>query len=257
MELLCVLAAVAALFCGCTVLTLKCRVPASVAPLTALSLIVAVLTLLLTFLCGMVVMRSFVGVLLSAISTLTGVSLASDAASMNQGISYIAGRIAPSVGGAAVLCQLIGMAVPALVFLVYLCGVAKVHFSWELLLGFVGVTTLPTAAVALLAMVLSLLSPWLALLVALCGMAVSYTQACGLLSAVTGRPDAQLLPVKMLLVALALALTIPAALPASAAAFSSRAGGVVFHLYFIIYCHFLFSYVGYARPHRVLTAHRY
>lgn len=170
--------------------------------------IVAALTLLLTFLCGMVVMRSFVGVLLSAISTLTGVSLASDAASMNQGVSYIAGRIAPSVGGAAVLCQLIGMAVPALVFLVYLCGVAKVHFSWELLLGFVGVTTLPTAAVALLAMVLSLLSPWLALLAALCGMAVSYTQACGLLSAVTGRPDAQLLPVKMLLVALALALTL-------------------------------------------------
>ena len=170
--------------------------------------IVAGLTLLLTFLCGMVVMRSFVGVLLSAISALTGVSLASDAASMNQGISYIAGRIAPSVGGAAVLCQLIGMAVPALVFLVYLCGVAKVHFSWELLLGFVAVTTLPTAAVALLAMVLSLLSPWLALLVALCGMAVSDTQACGLLSAVTGRSDAQRLSVKMLLVALALALTL-------------------------------------------------
>lgn len=170
--------------------------------------IVAGLTLLLTFLCGMVVMRSFVGVLLSAISSLTGVSLASDAASMNQGVSYIAGRIAPSVGGAAVVCQLIGMAVPALVFMVYLCGVAKVHFSWELLLGFVGVTTLPTAAVALLAMVLSLLSPWLALLVALCGMAVSYTQACGLLSAVTGRSDAQLLSVKMLLVALALALTL-------------------------------------------------
>ena len=124
---------------------------------------------------------------------------------MNQGVSYIAGRIAPSVGGAAVLCQLIGMAVPALVFLVYLCGVAKVHFSWELLLGFVTVTTLPTVAVSLLAMILSLLSPWLALL---CGMAVSYTQACGLLSAVTGRPDTQLLPVKMLLVALALALTL-------------------------------------------------
>ena len=42
MELLCVLAAVAALFCGCAVLTLKCRVPASVAPPTALSAIVAV-----------------------------------------------------------------------------------------------------------------------------------------------------------------------------------------------------------------------
>ena len=45
MELLCVLFAVTALFCGCAVLTLKCRVPAAVAPLTALSLIVAVLTL--------------------------------------------------------------------------------------------------------------------------------------------------------------------------------------------------------------------
>ena len=45
MELLCVLAAVAARFCGCAVRTLKCRVPASVAPLTALSAIVAVLTL--------------------------------------------------------------------------------------------------------------------------------------------------------------------------------------------------------------------
>ena len=45
MELLCVLSAVLALFCGCTVLTLKCRVPASVAPLTMLSILVAVLTL--------------------------------------------------------------------------------------------------------------------------------------------------------------------------------------------------------------------
>ena len=170
--------------------------------------VVAGLTLLLTFLCGMVVMRSFVGVLLSAISALTGVSLASSAASMTQGVSYIAGRIAPSVGGVAVLCQLIGMAMPALVFMVYVCGVAKVRFSLELLLGFVSVTTLPTVAVALLTMVLSLVSPWLSLLAALCGMAVSYTQWCGLLSAVTGRPDNQLLPVKMLLVAVSLALTL-------------------------------------------------
>ena len=166
------------------------------------------LVLLLTFLCGMVFMRGFIGVLLSAISALTGVSLASDAASLNQGISYIAGRLGPSVGGIAVLCQLIGLVVPLMVYMIYLCVICKVRFSWELLLGFLSVTTLPTAAVALLAMVLSLLSPWLALLVALCGMAVSYTQACGLLSAVTGRSDAQLLSVKMLLVALALALTL-------------------------------------------------
>ena len=81
---------------------------------------------------------------------------------------------------------------------------AYVQFSKRIVL----LVTIAVTAISLLAMVLSLLSPWLALLVALCGMAVSYTQACGLLSAVTGRPDAQLLPVKMLLVALALALTL-------------------------------------------------
>lgn len=166
------------------------------------------LVLLLTFLCGMVFMRGFIGVLLSAISALTGVSLASDAASLNQGVSYIAGRLAPSVGGVAVLCQLIGMAVPLMVYMVYLCVICKARFSLELLLGFLSVTTLPTAAVALLAMLVSLLSPWLALTVVLCGMAVSYTLACGLLSLITGRTDAQLLPAKLALVSLSLLLTL-------------------------------------------------
>ena len=45
MELLCVLAAVAALFLLCAALTLKARVPAGIAPLTALSAIAAVFTL--------------------------------------------------------------------------------------------------------------------------------------------------------------------------------------------------------------------
>lgn len=45
MELLCVLAAVAALFLLCAALTLQARVPAGIAPLTALSAIAAVLTL--------------------------------------------------------------------------------------------------------------------------------------------------------------------------------------------------------------------
>jgi len=166
------------------------------------------LVLLLTFLCGMVFMRGFIGVLLSAISALTGVSLASDAASLNQGVSYIAGRLGPSVGGIAVLCQLIGMVVPLMVYMIYLCVICKVRFSWELLLGFLSVTTLPTTAVALLAMLVSLLSPWLALTVILCGMGVSYALACGLLSLITGRPDAQLLPAKLALVSLSLLLTL-------------------------------------------------
>ena len=170
--------------------------------------IAVVLVLLLTFLCGMVFMRGFIGVLLSAISALTGVSLASDAASLNQGVSYIAGRLAPSVGGMAVLCQLIGMVVPLMVYMVYLCVICKVRFSWDLLLGLLSVTTLPTTAVALLAMLVSLLSPWLALTVILCGMGISHALACGLLSLVTGRSDAQLLPAKLMLISVSLLLTL-------------------------------------------------
>ena len=45
MELLCVLAAVLALFLASAALTQKARVPAGLAPLTALSLIAAVFTL--------------------------------------------------------------------------------------------------------------------------------------------------------------------------------------------------------------------
>ena len=45
MELLCVLAAVLALFLACAALTLKARVPAGMAPLTVLSGIAAVFTL--------------------------------------------------------------------------------------------------------------------------------------------------------------------------------------------------------------------
>lgn len=170
--------------------------------------IVAGVVLLLSFLGGMVVLRSFISVIFSAISALTGVSFASTSASMNQGISYIAGRVAPAVGGIAVLCQLIAMAVMLAAFLVYVCAVCKVRFSVELALNFVAVTTLPTAAFALLAMLLSLLSPWLTVIVILCGMAVSEVQLCSLLSPVTSRPDAQLLPAKMLMVTLSLLLIL-------------------------------------------------
>lgn len=170
--------------------------------------IVAAVVLLLTFLGGMVVMRGFVGVLFNMISAVTGVSLAGTDASMNQGISYIAGRVAPSVGGIAVLCQLISMLVPAIVFLVYICVICKVMFSWELALGFVAVTSLPTVAVALLAMAGSLITPWIALILMMCGMAVSYTQACGMLALITGRNDQLLMRGKLICTALSVALTL-------------------------------------------------
>ncbi len=173
--------------------------------------IVSAIVLLLTFLGGMVIVRSFVGLLFALLSAL-GASLAGDSASLNQGITYITGRIAPAVGGIAALCQLLSIFLTALVFMVYLCLVRKVVFSWELAFGLITVTTLPTAAFALLAMLLSLLSPYLALLAIFCGMAVSYVQACGVLSPVTGLSDSQLLPAKITLVCIALTLNLAAAM---------------------------------------------
>ena len=110
--------------------------------------IVSMLVLVLSFLGGIVVMRGFVGVLFQAVAALSGVTLAGSSASMNQGISYIAGRVAPSVGGIAAVCQLICMLVPAVVFMIYICAVCKVMFSWELALGFAAVTSLPSPALS-------------------------------------------------------------------------------------------------------------
>jgi len=170
--------------------------------------VTSAVVLLLSFLGGMVVMRGFVGVLFSMISALSGVSMAASEAAMNQGISYIAGRVAPSVGGIAVVCQLISMLVPAIVFLVYICVICKVMFSWELALGFMAVTSMNTVVVSLAAMALSLLSPWLALIVMAAGSAVSYTQACAMLGLITARPDGQLVSAKLALTAISLVVTL-------------------------------------------------
>lgn len=185
--------------------------------------VTAAVVLLLSFLGGMVVMRGFVGVLFSLISALSGVQLAASDASMNQGISYIAGRVAPSVGGIAALCQLISMLVPTIVFMVYICVICKVMFSWELALGFLTVTSLPTVAAALLAMASSLITPWLALIFAVCGTAVGYTQACGMLSLITGRSEQQLMQGKWICTCVSLA----AALALCGVAGGLLMGGVV------------------------------
>ena len=170
--------------------------------------VVSMLVLVLAFLGGVVVMRGFVGVLFQAIAALSGVTLAGSSASMNQGVSYIAGRVAPSVGGIAAVCQLMAMLVPAVVFMVYICGVCKVMFSWELAMGFVAVTSLPTVAAALLSMAASLLSPWIALLIMICAAAVGYTQACGMLGYITGRSEQQLVAGKLLCTCVSLVVTL-------------------------------------------------
>ena len=169
---------------------------------------VTALVLTLCFLAGMVIMRSFLGLIVQVIASFAGVTLAQTDASMNQGVSYIAGRVGPAVGGIAALCQFISMIVPTVAFILYICLICKVTFSWELLLGFLAVTSLPTAAVALAAMALALLSPWLALVPILCGTAVSYVQMSGMLSLITGRPEAQLVRARVCLTVISLALTL-------------------------------------------------
>lgn len=170
--------------------------------------VVAALTLLCAFLAGMVLMRGFVGVLFGAVSRLTGVSMAGTTASMNQGISYIVGRVGPTVGGIAALCQAISMLVPTVVFMIYVCAVCHVTFSWELALGFLAVASLSTPVAAVMAMALSLLSPWLALLPMICASALSYAQACNMLWLITGRDEARLFGARAACVTGSIALTL-------------------------------------------------
>lgn len=161
--------------------------------------IVTVLVLLLSFLCGTVLLRGFVAVLYQVIYRLTGSSLAGSAASLSQGVSYITGRVGPMAGGIAVLCQLISMAALSAVFMVYLGAVCRLSLSYELVTGFITVISLNTVATTVLAMACSLLSPWLALMVMGCGLAVGLSQACGMLSLITGRPENRLFVSKLVL----------------------------------------------------------
>ena len=164
--------------------------------------------LLLSFFAGMTVARGVVSIFFSAVSSLTGVSLAGSASSMNQGINYVAGRIAPSVGGVTALCQLISMLVPVLVSGIYLLGICKVPFSWPVIFGLVSIPSIPSAVAALAGMLLSLLSPWLTIVCVLCGMAFSYLQLGALLQYVTGRSEQQLFLPKTACILLSLLLTL-------------------------------------------------
>ena len=162
-------------------------------------LIVSALVLVLAFLCGMVLMRGVLGMMLRAISVLSNTPLASTDASMSQGVSYIAGRVGPMAGGVAALCQLISMAALGTVFMVYLGAVCHVALSYELVSGFVTVISLNTAATTVLAMACSLLSPWLALMVMACGLMIGIIKACGMLSLITGKPESQLFASRLIL----------------------------------------------------------
>lgn len=169
--------------------------------------IVTVLVLVMSFLAGVVITRGFIGELYGFLASLAG-NAGGSAAAVNQGVTYIIGRVAPSVGGIAALGQLICMLIPTAVFMIYICFICRVAFSWELALGFMAVTSMNTVVVSLLAMAVSLLSPWLALVLMAASAAISYTKACAMLGLITARPDEQLVGAKLALTAVSLAVTL-------------------------------------------------
>ena len=81
-------------------------------------------------------------------------------------------------------------------------------FSWDLAIGFMGVISLPTVASALLAMLCALISPWLSIIVMGCCTVISYTQACSMLSLITGRSEQQLMRGKMICLCVSLVVTM-------------------------------------------------
>lgn len=169
---------------------------------------VLAVALVVVFLGGMAAMRGVVSVLFSFITSLTGISLAGSSSALRQGVNYIAGQIAPAVGGIAVLCQVIAIIIPVAVIMVYLYLVHRQQPNWMMALEMVTVTTMPTIAVALVTMVASMISPMLALVVMIVGIVIAYLQLSHMLSTLLGGTPEQELLVKLICFPIALLLTL-------------------------------------------------
>jgi hypothetical protein len=140
--------------------------------------IVVLLSLLFAFLAGMILVRGALGSLFSAASGMTGLQLADSAASLNQGVNYLSGKVAVPIGGIAAVCQLIAAVMPSAVTMAYLSVIRQVRFSFPLLSGFTAITVLPNLAALVLASACSLITPYLSLLMLFFGQVVSYVLLC-------------------------------------------------------------------------------
>ena len=172
--------------------------------------IVVLLSLIFAFLAGMILTKGALGMLLSTMSGLTGLQLADSAASLNQGggggggggVGYLAGKISVSVGGVAVICQLIAALVPVIISMAYLSLLRQVRFSFVLASGFAAIVTLPILLALLLAAVCSLITPYLSLLILFFGQIVSYVLLCNLAVQLTDSDISRTVPAQASLVCL-------------------------------------------------------
>ena len=167
--------------------------------------VIAGLALLLSFLCGILATPRMISVLLNFLGLFFGQGLASP-----DGINRLAGSIGVSIGGMAVLCQLLAILLPLAVMLVYLCAVCKIRFSPELACGLITLLTMPTIPASLLLMLTSLFSSFLPFLFIVAGMTISYIFMGNLVSFITGKPESELTLVKIIMILLSMALTFAA-----------------------------------------------
>ena len=170
--------------------------------------IVLAVTLVLVFLGGMAAVRGVVSIIFRLITSLTGISLANSTSALRQGINYVAGQIAPAVGGIAVLCQLIAILVPVAVILIYLYLAHHLPINWVMALEMATVATTPTIPIALLGMLAAMISPALAVFAMVLGMVVAYLQLGHMLDTILGGTDVQQLKAKMICFPIAVLLTL-------------------------------------------------
>jgi len=140
--------------------------------------IALLVSLVLAFMAGMILVKGILLSLFSMTSGITGLQFAESTASLNQGVSYLAGKVGVPIGGIAAVCQLIAAVMPVAVTMVYLCVMRQVRCSFPLLSGLTAITVLPNIAALMLASALSLITPFLSLLTLFFGLVVSYVLLC-------------------------------------------------------------------------------
>ncbi len=133
------------------------------------------LSLLVTFLGGLVVARQLVALMMPAIfafaSSFIGSSFNSLAGdSLSRYVSNLGAVVAPGLSGMAVLVRLLCLTATLAVTLCYLCGVKKKRFSLPLLGSLAGILCLPGIAADVLSFILSFLTPYGCMLATVLGL---------------------------------------------------------------------------------------
>ena len=174
--------------------------------------IVGGIVLLLTFFAGMALSNGMVKMLAEFFARVSGVSLSGVTGSSAQGVNLISERVAASIGGVAVLCQLICMLIPAIVICVYLNIIRKNPFSWSVALSLITVSSFPAVVSAVLCMLASFISPWIAVVIVILATAFSYLQLGYMLNYITGLSEEQMFVSKSVCLLVSLLLSLVAVL---------------------------------------------